>query len=119
MLGGQPRACWSSRPHRRTAARPETSFEPQHGRQPTSLLSDPLKPREDLMKHLCISAMFAASLCGSLAACTDKTDADYKADIVTAMHDSIADDLDAMVVAGLNLQAAAPNRAWNATRDAD
>jgi iron uptake system component EfeO len=56
---------------------------------------------------------------GALAACADKTDADYRADIVAAMHDSIIDDLDAMIVAARNLQAAAPNRAWNATRDAD
>src|SRR5262245_54190691 len=56
---------------------------------------------------------------GALAACADKTDAEYRADVVAAMHDSIVDDLDAMIVAGRNLQAAAPNRAWNATRDAD
>jgi iron uptake system component EfeO len=56
---------------------------------------------------------------GALAACIDKTDADYRADIVAAMHDSIVDDLDAMIVAAHNLQAAAPTRAWNATRNAD
>jgi iron uptake system component EfeO len=56
---------------------------------------------------------------GALAACADKTDADYRSDIVAAMHDSIVDDLDGMIVAARNLQAAAPNRSWVATRDAD
>jgi iron uptake system component EfeO len=56
---------------------------------------------------------------GALAACTDKSDADYRADVTASMHDSIVDDIDAMIVAELNLQAAAPTRAWNATKDAD
>jgi iron uptake system component EfeO len=55
----------------------------------------------------------------ALAACIDKTDADYRADVTASIHDSIVDDINAMIVAGLNLQAAAPNRAWSATRDAD
>jgi iron uptake system component EfeO len=63
-------------------------------------------------------ALFAIAL-GALPACTDKTDADYRADVTASIHDSILDDIDAMIVAGLNLQAAAPSRAWNATKDAD
>lgn len=64
-------------------------------------------------------SVIALGALGALAACTDKTDADYRADVTASIHDSIVDDLDAMIVAGLNLQAAAPNRAWNATKDAD
>src|ERR1051325_9092274 len=55
----------------------------------------------------------------SLAACTDKSDSDYRADVTASIHDSIADDLDTMIVAALHLQAAAPTRAWSATKDAD
>jgi iron uptake system component EfeO len=55
---------------------------------------------------------------GALAACADKTDADYRSDVVAAMHDSIIYDLDAMIDAGGKLQAAAPNRAWDPTMDA-
>jgi iron uptake system component EfeO len=55
----------------------------------------------------------------ALTACTEKTDADYRADVIASIHDSIVDDLDAMIVAALNLQAAAPSRGWNASKDAD
>jgi iron uptake system component EfeO len=53
----------------------------------------------------------------SQAACTDKTDADYRADVVVSIHDSIGEDLDALVQSARNLQAAAPSRAWNETGD--
>ena len=65
---------------------------------------------------------FSASLVIALAAvtaCMDKSDADYRADVAASIHDSIVDDLDAMIVAALNLQASAPTRAWSATKDAD
>jgi iron uptake system component EfeO len=64
----------------------------------------------------CLAALVVI---GAFAACTDKTDADYRADVVAAMHGSIVDDLDAMIVAARNLQAAAPSRAWDASRHAD
>ena len=63
---------------------------------------------------VCTTAVLALAACGS----GDKTDAEFQADVVASMHDSIIDDLDALVVAARNLQAAAPTRAWNATRDA-
>jgi iron uptake system component EfeO len=65
---------------------------------------------------LVITALAALA---ALASCTDKSDADYRADVTASMYDSIAKDLDSMIVAGLHLQASAPNRAWSATKDAD
>src|SRR4029079_8648600 len=65
---------------------------------------------------------FSASLVIALAAltaCMDKSDSDYRADVTASIHDSIVADLDAMIVAGLNLQASAPTRAWSASKDAD
>ena len=65
---------------------------------------------------------FSASVVIALAAataCMDKSDADYRADVAASIHDSIVDDLDAMIVAALNLQASAPTRGWSATKDAD
>jgi len=65
---------------------------------------------------------FSASLIiafAAVTACTDKSDADYRADVSASIHDSIVSDLDAMIVAILNLQASAPSRAWSATKDAD
>jgi iron uptake system component EfeO len=72
--------------------------------------------RSSAVRPQCFTALVVI---GALAACADKTDADYRADVVAAMHGSLVDDLDAMIVAARNLQTAAPNRAWNATRDAD
>jgi iron uptake system component EfeO len=60
----------------------------------------------------------ALALAWFAACASDKTDADFRADVVEAMHDSIGTDLDRLVVAALELQAAAPIRAWNAV-DAD
>jgi len=65
------------------------------------------------MRHICLLAV----LITSLAACTDKTDADYRADVVASIHDSIGEDLDALVQSTRNLQAAAPSVAWNETAD--
>jgi len=71
------------------------------------------------MRHICLLAVLitATSLATSLAACADKTDADYRADVVLSIHDSIAGDLDDLVTAARNLQAASPSRAWNETTD--
>jgi iron uptake system component EfeO len=68
------------------------------------------------MKHTCSLILALASLtaCGD----GDKSDADYRADVVTAMHDSIEEDLSALVLAARDLQTAAPTHAWNATTDA-
>ncbi len=59
----------------------------------------------------------------SLAACGDdgddtKTDAQYQAEVVASMHTSIGVDLAAIVTAATELQAAAPDHAWDATADA-
>ena len=64
-------------------------------------------------------SVLAIALVAPLAACgdSDKTDADFQAEVVDSMHDSIGDDLDALRVAALNLQATAPIRAWRATAD--
>ena len=74
------------------------------------------RQRHRSYRPLCFTTLFFVS---ALTACMDKTDADYRADITAAMHDSIVDDLDTMLIAAHNLQAAAPNRPWSATRDAD
>jgi iron uptake system component EfeO len=53
-----------------------------------------------------------------LAACTEKTDADYRAEIVASIHDSIGADLAELVQAARDLQTASPSHAWDATADA-
>jgi iron uptake system component EfeO len=64
------------------------------------------------MKH----SVLAIALVAPLAGCSDsdKTDADFQADVVDSMHDSIGAELDALVVAARALQA----DAWSATADA-
>jgi iron uptake system component EfeO len=71
------------------------------------------------MKHTSMTAL-AALILASLAACGDgdKSDADYQADVVAAMHDSIGADLTALMLAARDLQTAAPTHAWSATADA-
>ena len=51
------------------------------------------------------------------AACTSKSDIEYRAEIITSIHDSIGAELEALVQAAGELQAAAPNRAWRPTTD--
>lgn len=53
-----------------------------------------------------------------LAACTEKSDADYRAEISASMHDSIGADLEELVQAARDLQAASPSHAWDPTTDA-
>jgi iron uptake system component EfeO len=65
------------------------------------------------MRRICLLAV----LITSLSACMDKTDADYRAEVVSSIHDSIGDDLDDLVTAAHNLQAASPSRAWNEATD--
>src|SRR3982750_3007550 len=67
------------------------------------------------MKHsISVLALVSFAACGD----SDKTDADFQADLVVSMHDSIAVDLDNLVTAAQQLQAAAPTHAWSATADA-
>lgn len=47
-----------------------------------------------------------------LAACSDKSDAEYKADVTSSMHASIAADLADLTQAARDLQAAAPTHVW-------
>jgi iron uptake system component EfeO len=63
-------------------------------------------------------AILAAAL-PALAACSDspKTDAEFKADVVASMHDSIGADLADLVQAARDLQAAAPTHAWDPVAD--
>jgi iron uptake system component EfeO len=69
----------------------------------------------ELMKT---TAILAAAL-AALAACSDrpKSDADYRAEVVAGMHDSIGADLADLVQAARDLQAAAPIHAWDPTGD--
>jgi iron uptake system component EfeO len=66
------------------------------------------------------TALFSLTLLAAVPACTDdeKTDADYRAEVVEAMHDSIGADLADLAQAARDLQAAAPEHAWDATADA-
>ncbi len=67
------------------------------------------------MKKFVALALFAA-------ACGSKSDADYKKDVVSDMHSSIAVDLANLSQAARDLKAAAPmpsGRGWDATLDAD
>src|SRR6188474_653566 len=71
------------------------------------------------MKHNALTALLVLGL----AACGDnedatKTDAEFRAEVVTSMHDSIEVDLANLVTAAKALQTAAPEHAWNATTDA-
>lgn len=54
----------------------------------------------------------------ALAACSDRSDAEFRSDIVAGMHDAIAAELADLVQAARELQAAAPDHAWSATDDA-
>jgi iron uptake system component EfeO len=64
--------------------------------------------------HVSMLALASFAACGD----SDKTDADFQADVVVSMHDSIAVDLQNLVTAAQQLQAAAPTHAWSETADA-
>jgi len=66
------------------------------------------------MKHNLLPAVFIASL----TACSDKTDADFRAEVSAAMHVSITGDLADLAQAARRLQATAPDWAWNPVTDA-
>jgi iron uptake system component EfeO len=63
-------------------------------------------------------AILAAAL-PALAACSDRprSDADYRADVVAGMHDSIGTELAGLIQAARDLQTAAPTHAWAPTAD--
>ena len=65
------------------------------------------------MRHNLILIIAAASL----AACTDRTDADYRAEIADSMHTSITNYLAQLVTATRRLQTAAPLHAWDPLAD--
>jgi iron uptake system component EfeO len=53
-----------------------------------------------------------------LAACVDKTDADFRAEIAASMHMAMTQNLADMVQAARELQTAAPTHGWNVVTDA-
>src|ERR1041384_6136162 len=63
------------------------------------------------MKYVVAALLFACAACG------DKSDSEFQAEVVADMHDSIGDDLADLVQAAKDLQAAAPTHAWT-TADA-
>jgi iron uptake system component EfeO len=72
---------------------------------------------EQAAKRACLVMLVA-----SFAACTDKTDktdADYRADVDAAIRESITEDIGKLIQAARDLQAAAPNRAWSSSRHSD
>lgn len=60
----------------------------------------------------------AVAFIAPLAACSEKSDAEFRADVTAAMHASITEDLADLTQAARNLQAASLNRAWNPAADA-
>ncbi len=68
------------------------------------------------MQH---SSLFMIAI-ASLTACGDstKSDADFQADVVTGMHDSIGTQLAAIITSAQAIQTAAPSHAWDAAADA-
>src|SRR5690349_18454662 len=59
--------------------------------------------------------------CGALAAlagCVEKTDADFRAEVTSAMHTAMTQNLADMVEAAREIQAAAPLHGWNVVADA-
>jgi iron uptake system component EfeO len=72
------------------------------------------------MKKLACS-LYLVAVCSALwtsSGCADKSDDDYKREITSDMHTSIATDLADLAQAARDLQAAAPTHAWNVTTDA-
>ena len=72
--------------------------------------------RGEEYRHTSVVLVIVSSLGSSLGACTDKSDAEYRADVDTALRDSIGADLVELVRSARDLQAASPNRAWNMDR---
>lgn len=64
------------------------------------------------MRHRRLLIAFAAPLVTCAAACLDRSDADFRAEVAASMHSSMTQDLADMVQAARDLQAASPTRAW-------
>ena len=56
----------------------------------------------------------ALALCCVLAGCAEKTDLEFRTELVSAIHTSIDEDLASLVIATRDIQAAAPSHAWGA-----
>ncbi len=65
------------------------------------------------MKHTAVSTLLIASLAG----CTDKSDAEYRAEVMAALYDTVHVDVVNLVQAAHDLQAASPSHAWDPTGD--
>jgi len=74
---------------------------------------DPLAKQGVMTRSLLLVILAAMS-----AGCVDKTDADYRAEVVASMHDSIGADLAELVRAARHLQAVSPSRAWDTSPSA-
>jgi len=64
-------------------------------------------------------AAFASVAGLALVGCGDKTDAEFRAEVIVDIHESIAAELDDLVNAAHEIQAAAPTHAWDALGDAN
>jgi iron uptake system component EfeO len=56
----------------------------------------------------------AVALTCALAGCAEKTDLEFRTELVSSIHASIDADLASLVIATRNIQAAAPSHAWTA-----
>src|SRR5262249_50106938 len=73
------------------------------------------------MKRFALLSTAALAATAFAACASDKTDAQFRAELVTEMHDSIGADIAALAQAARDLQAAAPTptgRGWDKTQDA-
>jgi iron uptake system component EfeO len=88
----------------------------RHGRRGGSVIgADGRLPGHSVPRlavDLARSIALVASLGGSLAACTGKSDTQFQVEIASQMHQSIAVDLENMVRAAHDVQGAAPSHAW-------
>ena len=64
-------------------------------------------------------AAFVGAAGLALGACNDKTDAEFRAEVIADIHESIAAELDDLVNAAHEIQAAAPTHAWDPFGDAN
>jgi iron uptake system component EfeO len=64
-------------------------------------------------------ATFAGTAGLALVGCGDKTDAEFRAEVIAEIHESIAAELDDLVNAAHEIQVAAPTHAWDSLDDAN
>lgn len=67
---------------------------------------------------LLLPVFVVLAACSSDSTAPTKSDAQYRAEITTSMQSSIQTEIDAIVVAATELQAAAPSTAWSVATDA-